>query len=1397
MRIGRYVALLLTAAAVIVGLGTFAEAATGVAVFNFQMTTQTPDWKWLEKCLADQITTDLSRAPGLTLIARDKMQEVAERVKWAPEMATTDATRMGTVTRELAIEYLVTGVCSVKGDQLEITAQVVQVKGRQEVFRKTVSGEAKDVISVQKQVSAELYSWFTKTPVEQVLPLLPVWTRSIPAMKALYEGMHLYDQGRYHEAWLSFRGAERADAKYVEAVYWVGKMYYFMDRYEHARRGFEEFVYMDQAHPRIGDAIVEYLHTYEKRNTPPQELLAVYRDLRARFGNRMVTLASMEGPQPFGWWLDDRIAPLQAMFTPPPDKLDEPLEHEGLAFDAVHAFCNRTGKAPSFGVAQQLTSNTSNMCNKVFYYEMGPRGAVEKTAFSPRYIGQTGTRSTWRCCWIAPSGYVIKSIRIQPLTDMPDGTVKVYIHRDAVADSGSATGKLADVRRKPLLLDKLPHANFFVGLCTVEGTKVYQDTGEIIKDITCTLEFEPLGKVGSLFVDCAGTTEFRVDVDGRFWRTGAGWITLLKPGEHTLTFSPLKPDGPYTSATLKAKVEAGKGVSVIGSLPWKKDNAWGTWEPTAGIPSAPRAYLSGTSPGCTLLLEDGAIRLLWISGGDIWTSVSTDGKTFSSGRLIGLPVSSAWREYDVKCVRDESGRWAMMFRSNRNARHEDKMYVCWSRDFEHWTAPALVGIGFASSLMMDDHGRFLAVVGFGGIFASTDALSWKLIGSTPGLVANILQREDGIYETVTTKVTKSWRVVDDHGQAGTNRIVKIERHTSPDAVTWTLAEQIAEFQGAEAGASLLRDKHGSTVFCEAWDFALVQRPGECWKKVKPSIEFLSRPNAIFYAADWHPRWGTVIAWYSPLGPAGGPYVVRGPGLTVMPGEALAPPSAQPAAHGGPIEASGHGGPSEASGHGGPPPETPPPVVIAEGKVTIEPVVVPKLRPDNYPPFRLKVPQDFKAPASGTRLGPRVRVAECVAGPYTFHVALDYSQPDFKRPDVLRFDLSGKGKFTDAFAVPQTMVYGGTPLFWVERLEVKRAGGVFPVCFSGWYGNFNQLEDQILLGLRFSSKATGMCRFGEQVYRVEIQDENSNLLYGDRLQPAKGEKSIWGWEADAREPIRKGWLVSDTLNSSFLVWQLNDFSDRVAVLSADGRKTISLARGGSLVQVDGALYQITVTENGKNISAKLYAGKTGQVQIDADRWTSWFQSRTDLFQVTGGREPVTLPADEYVVKEFTVLGRGVGRPLPVTPPWAFPEKFGEAGPNQSILVSHRLVDGKPAPTVKVTDSQVTKAEIGAPFTAWLDVTPSEEDKVVGFEYRLKDKSGRFAMDWLGGAFAVGSVQIEIRDEKGQVLRTIPVAGLNMMQFWKYPASAKGKFTATLKGKPAEFPPQVEPATFELK
>jgi TolB-like protein len=66
-----------------------ASAAMNVAVFNFQMKSDTPDWRWLEKGLADRIATDFVQSRGLSVVAAGcstgDSQGAVARQEWVTE----------------------------------------------------------------------------------------------------------------------------------------------------------------------------------------------------------------------------------------------------------------------------------------------------------------------------------------------------------------------------------------------------------------------------------------------------------------------------------------------------------------------------------------------------------------------------------------------------------------------------------------------------------------------------------------------------------------------------------------------------------------------------------------------------------------------------------------------------------------------------------------------------------------------------------------------------------------------------------------------------------------------------------------------------------------------------------------------------------------------------------------------------------------------------------------------------------------------------------------------------------------------------------------------------------------------------------------------------------------
>ena len=710
---------------------------TPVAVFNFQMKTDTPEWKWLEKGLSDRIATDFVQDPKVSVLARDEMQVQAEKMHWVPELAMANSVELGILA--LKITYLVTGVYSVTGDRIAITAQVVELKTRREVARKETAGPVQEVLDLQRRLSAELLAWFTKKPAAQVLETLPVWTRSLPAAKALYEGMDLYDQGRYAEAWLKFRQARREDREYVEAQYWVGKMYYFLDRYEHARLAMERFMYLDAAHPRLGDAIVEYLHTYESLDTPPDTLLPVYAELGRRYPDARVFVVTAQAMPRNQDWLRGKAARLCAQTgryeeaivldgqvagrLPAGDPMEAliggaPTASADVGRQYLTAYHAATGRGVGPDVMGEALVGRTNWlydAGHVIYFREGTEGPVvlpSKVENDPAKGWQAR-----RHLLVAPPGHTFKTLRLCPVTKAKAGVVRLNLRQRfslaSVVELGTRDLPAASAA-EGARFDRLPHTGVLEFVCLSTDKPAFQEAQWVlpIECVRVEATFEKPAGPGAIEVDCGMTPDFYAEVDGLAERRGPGLIGPLAAGTYTVRLRPAEPGVPFGQWSTPVTVEPGRTARVTAGLPWGTESDWSSWTTGTLVGRDYPGYRTSPQPSFgapCLQVDNECIRVAWSFEGDLWWSASTDGRTYARPRKLPLPVSSAWREDTPKFMRDESGRFVLRLSSDRDPHHGGLTYVTWSRDFRHWSAPAKVADGQASLEMQNDRGWFLGI----------------------------------------------------------------------------------------------------------------------------------------------------------------------------------------------------------------------------------------------------------------------------------------------------------------------------------------------------------------------------------------------------------------------------------------------------------------------------------------------------------------------------------------------------------------------------------------------------------------------------------------------------------------------------------------------------------------
>ncbi len=907
-------ALVVCAAFAMLVASPAARAATSVAVFNFEMTSETPEWKWLQKGLADRIATDFVQERSLQVTARDEMQLLAEKLSWVPEMATEGPVPVAHIRRALKIDRLVTGVYRVTGGRVHITGQIVDVEGRTELAREDVEGPTGEVLALQRRLSATLLAWLSKRPAAEVLEELPVWTEAVPAARALYEGVDLYDQGRYGEAWLKFRQAVREDPRYVEAAYWVGKMYYFMDRYEHARRALERFIYLDTAHPRTGDAIKEYLHTHEQTGAPPEALLALYDDLRRRFPDVAIhNELGLELPVANGAWLRVRSAQLLAdlgreaeaarLASEAVADLLGVTERTGWAYRVAMGSClahhGRTGEVllPPGLVDQHHVLDYSG----VLRFEPGQtearvvldrerkivgRPVKGRTVYEYQHVGHL---------LVAPEGYVFKSLSLYPMVTGSDGKITCWLERDCHMDAGKADHKgPADAGERGFRFGTVPPIGIIRAMFYMHRNDPWRDPGLRFKGFRAVAEFERVADGGTVEVVCDNASSFDVYVDGVLARKRGGLVGRLGPGSHTVALRPRLGQSEYAVVERAVEVRAGEVERLNVVLPWKPDSPWRSW--TAGARIG-RDYphrtpcLQDAASAPSIQADDEAIRVVWSWAGDLWSSESFDGERFSPPRRLPMPISSGWIEQDPLCRRDESGRFLLAFRSDREGQHEHRAYLCWSRDGTHWSSPSMVLPRSVNQFdfIQDRRGRFVWADASGSqvtVLRSRDGYRWEELArwALPNeeRAVRIVERRDGALELFVAGVVLRVTESADH-----TRNMAVWRYVSRDGVAWGAPAQVAYIKGHAPISMSAVHVDGRTVLAILSEHVFTGfRPFvQFWREADDGSPQEGRRfwgvGSFYGSGAYHPRWGYLLAWQYPPNlrdtlPASGPFLVRGP-----------------------------------------------------------------------------------------------------------------------------------------------------------------------------------------------------------------------------------------------------------------------------------------------------------------------------------------------------------------------------------------------------------------------------------------------------------------------------------------------------------------------------------------
>lgn len=226
-----------------------------LAVLNFTNRHPADGWDWLSKGLADMLITDLSATPRLRLVTREDMQSLFDEMELGRTgvLEPTTERKFGKLIRA---DRVLTGSFWVEGRRMTLEAHIIDVAGAVPLRFESVTGEAAEVLQLEKQLALEIVKRLDLPLTEaerQALLRLP--TLKVEAAAELYRGIDFADTGRPYEALASFRTASQADARYDEARVWEGQAYAGLGESAHAAAAFKRLLADHPDTPLRADAL--------------------------------------------------------------------------------------------------------------------------------------------------------------------------------------------------------------------------------------------------------------------------------------------------------------------------------------------------------------------------------------------------------------------------------------------------------------------------------------------------------------------------------------------------------------------------------------------------------------------------------------------------------------------------------------------------------------------------------------------------------------------------------------------------------------------------------------------------------------------------------------------------------------------------------------------------------------------------------------------------------------------------------------------------------------------------------------------------------------------------------------------------------------------------------------
>lgn len=202
-----------------------------VAVMDFRNLTGERGIDWLSIGIAETLTHKLKEIGELEIVEQSEIKKVLEHLRMRMEIGLYEK-----VVRILNVDLLVVGAFQISGDEIRITARLVEVETGKILKSTMVTGSLSDIFKLQDQLTfatADTLEIRVKTKEKQRIMRRP--TDKLGAYKWFSKGCGYDDHvATYDQALLSYQKALKIDPEYADAYNNLGVLYYKKGRYGEA-----------------------------------------------------------------------------------------------------------------------------------------------------------------------------------------------------------------------------------------------------------------------------------------------------------------------------------------------------------------------------------------------------------------------------------------------------------------------------------------------------------------------------------------------------------------------------------------------------------------------------------------------------------------------------------------------------------------------------------------------------------------------------------------------------------------------------------------------------------------------------------------------------------------------------------------------------------------------------------------------------------------------------------------------------------------------------------------------------------------------------------------------------------------------------------------------------------